>query len=76
MDRSLLGTHHHVLQYFLADNPDTVYNLRPKENTIKLYLHNSVILIFFIMHVIQQLLPAYYFSPYLFALVNETGRRI
>ena len=24
---SILGKHHHVLQQFLADNPDTVYNL-------------------------------------------------
>jgi len=29
---SILGNHHHVLQHFLADNPDTVYNLRPRKH--------------------------------------------
>jgi len=28
---STSGNHHRVLQHFVVDNPDTVYNLRPRK---------------------------------------------
>ena len=35
---SILGNHQHVLQYYLADSPDAVYNLWPRK-------HNKTVVI-------------------------------